>query len=183
MHPSTGRSLSVLLVVIMVSVLSSCSLVDRLGTPNESATPDPAPAPLAAPLTFHQVDQVSAAPCGSSGTGDRTFPDPSKPETCLALAEPAISVDQLADVTSAVTEGGADWTVTITLRDQDRAAMTALTEELAQQPEPRNRMALVLDGEVLVAPTVASAIPGGALSITGNFTQQEAEDLAHRLGG
>ncbi len=40
------------------------------------------------------------------------------------------------------------------------------------------RFAVVLDGEVITAPTIQTAIPGGSGQITGNFTAESANDLA-----
>jgi SecD/SecF fusion protein len=42
----------------------------------------------------------------------------------------------------------------------------------------KKAVAVVLDGIVYSAPTVQGEIPGGQTEITGNFTQQEASDLA-----
>lgn len=42
----------------------------------------------------------------------------------------------------------------------------------------KRAVAVVLDGLVYSAPTVQGEIPGGQTEITGNFTQQEASDLA-----
>lgn len=43
-------------------------------------------------------------------------------------------------------------------------------------------IAIVLDGTVYSYPTVQSEISGGVSSVSGNFTKQEAEDLANILG-
>lgn len=40
------------------------------------------------------------------------------------------------------------------------------------------RFAVVLDNQVITAPTIQSSIPGGSGQITGNFTAQSANDLA-----
>ena len=40
------------------------------------------------------------------------------------------------------------------------------------------RFAVVLDGEVITAPTIQTTIPGGSGQITGNFTPESANDLA-----
>ena len=40
------------------------------------------------------------------------------------------------------------------------------------------RFAVVLDGVVITAPVIRSAITGGSGIISGNFTSQEATDLA-----
>ncbi|MDX5413546.1 MAG: protein translocase subunit SecD, partial [Rhodobacterales bacterium] len=44
------------------------------------------------------------------------------------------------------------------------------------------RFAVVLDGQVLTAPVIQQAIPGGQGQITGNFTVEEAQTLAVLLG-
>jgi SecD/SecF fusion protein len=53
----------------------------------------------------------------------------------------------------------------------------ALTAENVGQ-----RFAVVLDGEVLTAPVIQQAIPGGQGQITGDFTVEEAQTLAVLLG-
>ena len=44
-----------------------------------------------------------------------------------------------------------------------------------------NRLAIVLDGEVISAPVIQSEIPNGQAVITGNFTAEEARNLASAL--
>ncbi|WP_284329249.1 SecDF P1 head subdomain-containing protein [Demequina litorisediminis] len=39
---------------------------------------------------------------------------------------------------------------------------------------------MVLDGAVISAPSVSARISGGQASITGNFTQEQAESLANQ---
>ena len=43
------------------------------------------------------------------------------------------------------------------------------------------KMAIVLDGQVMSAPTIKDRIPGGEASITGSFTYEEAKRLADQL--
>jgi preprotein translocase subunit SecD len=43
------------------------------------------------------------------------------------------------------------------------------------------RMAILIDGQIVSAPTVQSEITNGQAVITGNFTQKEAKDLVSRL--
>jgi SecD/SecF fusion protein len=56
----------------------------------------------------------------------------------------------------------------------------ALTREASQQ-EPKRSVAVVLDNIVYSFPTVQSEIAGGRTEITGNFTVDEAKDLANIL--
>ncbi|NUP43900.1 MAG: hypothetical protein HOY76_44460 [Streptomyces sp.] len=73
--------------------------------------------------------------------------------------------------------------VTIDLADADAKRFGELTGKVAQEQPPRNRIAMVRGDKLLSAPTVASAIPGGEVQITGSFDRDEAEQLARDLGG
>ena len=55
-----------------------------------------------------------------------------------------------------------------------------ITREAASQ-EPKRSVAVVLDNLVYSFPQVQNEIPGGRTQITGNFTIQEAQDLANIL--
>lgn len=67
-----------------------------------------------------------------------------------------------------------EYAVNITLDDEGSQAFAEVTKELA----PTNgRIAIVLDGVVSSAPAVQSEITGGQVSITGNFTLEEANAL------
>jgi len=55
------------------------------------------------------------------------------------------------------------------------------TTKLVNQTSPMNQFAIVLDGSVISAPVVQSAITGGQASITGSFSAQQAQDLARVL--
>lgn len=47
--------------------------------------------------------------------------------------------------------------------------------------EAQNRFGIVLDGHVIVAPNMRAPITDGNASITGNYTEEEAEQLAEQL--
>ncbi|NUR40544.1 MAG: hypothetical protein HOV73_10705, partial [Streptomyces sp.] len=49
------------------------------------------------------------------------------------------------------------------------------------QQSPANQFAIVLDGTVLSAPSVAQAITGGEAEIYGSFTEASARELAADL--
>ena len=44
-----------------------------------------------------------------------------------------------------------------------------------------NRLAIVIDGKLVTAPVIQSEIPSGMFQITGNYTEQEAEELAKKI--
>jgi len=57
----------------------------------------------------------------------------------------------------------------------------AITTEACADPKNHQSIAIVLDDNVYSAPRVDNPIPGGSSSISGNFTTEEAKDLANVL--
>ena len=81
---------------------------------------------------------------------------------------------------------GANWSVVVQLRDGAAGAdiWTALTSRCFSRDTtcPTAQIAIVLDGEVISAPVVQEAVfSGGEVQITGDFTEQDARDLARVL--
>ncbi|HVB26872.1 MAG TPA: hypothetical protein VNE21_03045 [Mycobacteriales bacterium] len=68
--------------------------------------------------------------------------------------------------------------VSISLTPTVRAQFGLDTRFFAQQPAPRNELAVVIDGLVASAPRVTAAITNGELQISGAFTADQALELA-----
>ncbi|WP_437091528.1 protein translocase subunit SecD [Streptomyces sp. enrichment culture] len=79
------------------------------------------------------------------------------------------------------TQTGAGWTVTMKFSDAGAKKFADITGQLAQKQSPQNQFAIVLDGEVVSDPYVSQALTGGNAEISGNFTQQSAQELANML--
>ncbi|MER7899587.1 protein translocase subunit SecD [Streptomyces sp. NPDC096046] len=79
------------------------------------------------------------------------------------------------------TQTGAGWTVTMDFTDSGAKKFANITGKLAQNQSPQNQFAIVLDGEVVSDPYVRQALTGGNAEISGNFTQQSAQELANML--
>ncbi|MFD8808679.1 protein translocase subunit SecD [Streptomyces sp. NPDC059597] len=80
------------------------------------------------------------------------------------------------------TQGASGWQVQMTFTSGGGKKFADVTSELAKQAQSgHNQFAIVLDGNVVSAPTVNEAITGGSAEITGRFTQQEAQSLANML--
>ncbi|GAA1516362.1 SecDF P1 head subdomain-containing protein [Kribbella lupini] len=76
------------------------------------------------------------------------------------------------------------WVVSLQLDDQGSKAFEQLTADVAKKSPPANQIAIVVDGKVVSAPSVMSAITGGQLEISAaQFTQEEAQKLADAIGG
>ncbi|MFF6879482.1 protein translocase subunit SecD [Streptomyces sp. NPDC012474] len=79
------------------------------------------------------------------------------------------------------TQTGAGWTVTMDFTDGGAKKFANITGKLAQNQSPQNQFAIVLDGAVVSDPFVRQALTGGNAEISGNFTQQSAQDLSNML--
>jgi SecD/SecF fusion protein len=68
--------------------------------------------------------------------------------------------------------------VTMSMEDQAADEWRKITREAANNSAKQTNIAIVLDQFVYSAPTVRSEIPNGNSEISGNFTIEEAKDLA-----
>ena len=78
-----------------------------------------------------------------------------------------------------VSTGG--WVVNLKFNGDGRKKFADVTRRLFSQQGDLNRFAIVLDGLSVSAPTTNAVIPNGQAEISGNFTQDEATDLANVL--
>jgi preprotein translocase subunit SecD len=81
-------------------------------------------------------------------------------------------VDTVADPTSS------GFAVELQLADDDAAKFFELTGKNVNK-----QVAVVIDGKVVMAPSINNAITGGTVQIVGGFTKPEAEELARQLSG
>lgn len=82
--------------------------------------------------------------------------------------------DNVESVTVERPQGSADYAVNLTLDSEGTSEFADVTSELVST---NGQIAILLDGKVECAPAVQSAITGGQVQITGNYTSQEANDL------
>ncbi|MER7517494.1 protein translocase subunit SecD [Streptomyces sp. NPDC126499] len=72
------------------------------------------------------------------------------------------------------------WIVTMDFTGEGSKKFQKITSKLSQQTEPQNQFAIVLDGEVVSAPSVRQTLSASA-EISGSFNQQSAQDLGNIL--
>jgi preprotein translocase subunit SecD len=72
------------------------------------------------------------------------------------------------------------WIVTMDFTGGGTKKFQSITGKLSQQQAPMNQFAIVLDGNVVSAPSVSQTL-GGSAEISGSFTQQSAQDLGNIL--
>ncbi|MER6243551.1 SecDF P1 head subdomain-containing protein [Streptomyces griseorubiginosus] len=88
-----------------------------------------------------------------------------------------------AKAENSTVDGG--WHVEATLSSADRTRFATLTGSLASAPPPRNQFAIIIDGKLWGAPSVARSITVGRFEVSGYYvgdlTSATAHNLAQRL--
>ncbi|GEL19060.1 protein translocase subunit SecD [Pseudonocardia asaccharolytica] len=161
--------------------------------PDGSANPAPADPELAAAIATARETRQSTDPAVqeqalvaldcSAKDPLRGYDDPAKPlvacnqeGTEKYLLGPAfLEGTQIESATAGVNPNGPGYVVSLTFKSEGAAIWGDYTSKNVGK-----NAAFVLDGEVVSAPTINSAIYGPT-EISGQFTQQEAQDLAAAL--
>lgn len=97
------------------------------------------------------------------------------------LGPALISGDAVTSAYANIPQSSVSWEVGLEFDDDGAADFLTVTTHLAAQTEPMNQFAIVLDDQVISAPSVSTAISGGRASISGSFTQATATSLANVL--
>ncbi|MGQ4730787.1 protein translocase subunit SecD [Streptomyces sp. Ju416(a)] len=113
----------------------------------------------------------SIVACGSNVPG-------SYEKYVLGPAE--VSGSDVDDAKAAIDQRTGQWIVSMEFTSAGAKKFQTITGRLAQQQPPMNQFGIVLDGEVVSAPSVSQALSKNA-QISGSFTQQSAEDLGNIL--
>ncbi|MFI8357900.1 protein translocase subunit SecD [Streptomyces cyaneofuscatus] len=154
-------------------------------SPEASPSADPATAKLQeefAKLNCADPEQRAAAgkdalptdsivACGSNVPG-------SYEKYILGPAE--VSGGDVDDAKGAIDQQTGEWIVSMEFSSAGAKKFQTITSRLSQQQPPMNQFAIVLDGEVVSAPSVRTALSKNA-QISGSFNQQSAEDLGNIL--
>ncbi len=180
---------------------SPAATAEAGASPSAEASPGAQPASggtivQAAENTPEFQAQVDALDCTnpqvySGGTPD----DPAKwlgtcddTGTGKYILQPAfIEGTNVTSATAQLPQNGIGWVVSLEFDSEGAKALADASTKLAALPDcglgasPCNAFAIVLDGVVTSAPRFNEPILGGQAQIEGNFTAQEAADLANVL--
>ncbi|WP_405800706.1 protein translocase subunit SecD [Streptomyces sp. NBC_01506] len=169
---------------------------DATPTPSGSASDTPAPsdtaAPPADPATEKLQADFTALDCTNEkargALGDNAKPD----QPTLACGEndgvwekyilgPAeVGGKDVDDANATINQQTGQWIVQMDFTGGGSKKFQSITSKLSQQQAPQNQFAIVLDGEVVSAPSVRQTLSANA-EISGNFTQESAQDLGNIL--
>jgi preprotein translocase subunit SecD len=154
------------LVVVAALVLTGCS-TEVSGAPA-------AKEPVELAIEFELRPVLPTGELTTEPTTELPTPDGEQ----LTMLEPMLIIDQLdsAEVSAEQTSG--TWVLTLDLTDADAKTFGDWTGEHIGE-----RLAVVADDEVIIAPQIQSAIPDGQVQISANYTQSEAQALLDRLTG
>jgi len=168
----------------------------------KATTPAAPSVPAATPETDAQAQAVSAAgellsqefaalDCtkeestrgGGGDSPDLPFVTCDRDGTARYVLGPAeVLGTQVKKATAAIDQqGSGGWYVALDFNKEGTTKFGVVTQRVVSLAAPQNQVAIVLDGLVVSAPRIISAITGGSAQITGDFTQQEASDLANVL--
>ena len=173
---------------------------DKTPKPSDSATASPSASPSPSPTATTSADgpsqelQQQYAQLDCSDPEQQTVGQTFKPDeyaiACdrnglekFLLAPVAVPGSDIDTASANLSQNTAGWQVDLTFNSDGAKTFGQITTQMAQQPAdtPGNRFAIVLDGVVVSAPGVNEAILGGQAQITGQFTKEEAQDLANVL--
>jgi preprotein translocase subunit SecD len=157
-------------LLVLVLVLAGCS-AEVTGTPaQETDSNVVGPVDLAVPIELRPVVEN-----GSAEPSTTELPDPSG--EVLSLSEPVMTIERL-DRAEAQLDQTQRWVLTLTLTSEDATAFADWTAGHIGE-----RLAMVIDGEVVIAPTIQDTITGGVVQIADDYTQSEIRDLLDEITG
>lgn len=193
---------------------ASPAVVAPTAAPPDAATPAPTatsngravPPALAAqaptPTPTSSAPPGSPTPAASPGAENEEDPqaiDTSKQNSILdesgqpiLIGPAALTGEDVGDASAATDQQtGTQRFVSVDFRGEGGRKWEQLTGAAACNPplDPKRRVAIVLDGQVISSPQVAEdvqcnvGIQGGSTQITGSFTQEEATELAVLIKG
>jgi preprotein translocase subunit SecD len=168
--------------LVVIIGLVSVSVVLLAGDDSDESAPREEPGPTATSEPPGPPAQIAFRPVLEAlpKTADCSKPDvwctPGRIEA-YRLGPAEVRTPDIVEAAARLSDYG-QWVVGITLSDRGATRFEAITRELAGNAGARAQLAIVVDGAVISAPVVQTAIPGGEVDISANFTRAEAERLA-----
>jgi len=175
---------AVSLAVSVAVVVAGCSSAKVGGEPDRDRDKSRklGPTDLVIPVELRPVLQMtpSGAPTPTSAPAEpdaTTMTDTDG--TSYRLAEPIITIRGLDGAQAGAAENSPnDVVITLDLTDDDGETFREWTTDHVSE-----QLAMVVDGEVVFAPSIQTPITDGKVQINGGYTRTEAEDLLNKITG
>ncbi|MBP2708071.1 protein translocase subunit SecD [Microbispora sp. RL4-1S] len=162
-----------------------------------AATPSAAPADNGDPLAGQDtsgiepalLDKFRTIDCTKKDRGQGAQDDPAKQIVACSddgtyryiLDKAAVQGTEISGAQAGTDPTTGEWIVQVNFKSKGASQFADITRRITSLPAPRNQLANVLDGVVIVAPTIEEAIPGGSARISGSFNQTTSTELADQL--
>ncbi len=142
-----------------------------------------------AKLTIHEVLSEAQPDAEPSEEGNLVLP--SDQGDTLEIGPTVIQGEQITGASAVQRDQSVQWVVAIDFNGEGGATWAEITGTAACNPlgDPKRRIAIVLDNEIISSPEVNEGIGcevgirGGATDITGDYTADSAKDLAALIEG
>jgi preprotein translocase subunit SecD len=157
--------------------------------PTPGTTEDPLAGQDTSGIDPALLQQFRDVDCTAKNRGQGAQDDPNKQIVACSddgtaryiLDKAAVQGTEISGASAGTDPTTGEWIVQVTFKSKGASQFADITRRITTLTAPRNQLANVLDGVVVVAPTIEEAIPGGSARISGNFTQVTATDLADQL--
>ena len=142
-----------------------------------------------AQLTFHEVLRMpppDAQPHEEPKEGEQVVEDESG--SPIVIGKPLLDGNGVSDAVATTEQQGlGQWVVNVDFNGEGRGGWRQLVSDACANPEAGQRVAILLDDEVIsspgVVPELCASGGGASTQISGSFTQQSAKDLAVLIKG
>ena len=142
-----------------------------------------------AKLTIHEV--LSEAQPDAEPSDEKNLVLPSDQGDTLEIGPTVIQGEQISGASAVQRDQSVQWVVAIDFNGAGGSTWADITGTAACNPmgDPKRRIAIVLDNEIISSPEVNEGIGcdvgirGGATDITGDYTADSAKDLAALIEG
>jgi SecD/SecF fusion protein len=142
-----------------------------------------------AKLTIHEVIGTAEPDAKPAKKDNQVLP--SDQGDTIEVGPTVIQGEEISGASAVQRDQSVEWVVAIDFNGKGGSTWADITGKAACNPsgDPKRRIAIVLDGEVISSPEVNTdvgcdvGIRGGSTDITGNFTSTEAKDLAALIEG
>lgn len=157
-----------------------------------SGAPAATPTPSADPATEKLMAQFSALDCTNKASRVKATEGVKPTDATVACGQeggqwakyilgPAeVEGKNVKSAKAVLDPNRGSWIVQMNFNGAGSKKFSAITSKLSQQQSPMNQFAIVLDGDVVSAPSVNTTLNSSA-EIYGSFTQESAKDLANVL--
>jgi preprotein translocase subunit SecD len=155
-------------VVCVLAALLLTGCTSRTGGAPESTKE---PVDLAVPIELRPVLETES-------TDPTVLVLPTDDGERLTLTQPILTIRRLDHAEVELPETAGTWVLTLDLDDADGRTFGDWTADHIGE-----RLAMVADEEVLMAPQIQDAIPGGEIQISAQYTRDEAQALLDKITG